>query len=210
MHPATAKRRKVRVAGQIQRRVDKIMRRLPECEWVLAYRFLGESTVAAGHEWHAIATRGRLAAKAKDAVPGFEAALEQPDDVPTMPRNSVVRASQCRAMLKDAWLEHVRGTPFEGRVQMYSLVAQGACDPFPWWSSVVGDDVAFANDSVNRPEVSTRIWEYLAGKNLLGKHHYSPTCPRPESPSQTTSKTPPGEFPAGTSTTCPGPATVSA
>lgn len=162
MHPYTARRRKTRIAGQIQRRVDKLMRRLPQCDWVLAYRYLGETATAAETDWNAIGTHRGLVKVVAGQTPAYDEALAGPEgDGPQKPTNSVVRASACRAMLKDAWLEHVRGTPFEGKVQMYAMVERGEVEPFPWWTEVVGHDVPFVHTSVNSPEVSNRLWDYL-------------------------------------------------
>lgn len=160
--PYTARRRKGRIAGQLTKRIAKVMRRLPECEWVVAYRYLGQTTSTVGHEWHAIASHGGLATATMTATPTFDQVLLQdrhPGACPDKPRNAVTRASLCRSMLRDAWLDHVRGTPFEGRVQMYRLVRDGECPGFPWWDRVAGVD--FTNEALNCPEVSSRVWDYL-------------------------------------------------
>lgn len=72
-------------------------------------------------------------------------------------------------MLRDRWLEHVKGSSCEGKVQMYRLVRDGVCPGFPWWTSVVGPDVPFTNDAVNTPEVSSRLWDYLVAEERRRK-----------------------------------------
>jgi hypothetical protein len=168
--PYTARRRKGRIAGQLKRRLDKMMRRLPECQWVLAYRFLGETKSCASHEWHAIASHDALVTKTMAATPSYDDALLRPDSTgtcPEKPRNAVTRASLCRAMLKDHWLEHVKGTPFEGKVQMYRMVQDGSCPPLPWWDRVAG--VEFTNDALNHPDVSSRVWDFLIDTTVQSK-----------------------------------------
>lgn len=169
--PYTARRRKGRIAHQITRRLDKMMKRLPDCQWVLAYRYLGETKTTASHEWHAIASHGALVTKTLAAAPSFDEALlipETPGTCPQKPKNAVTRASVCRSMLKDAWLEHVRGTPFDGKVQMYRMVREGLVPPFPWWHTVTGG-AEFTNDALNTPEVSSTVWDYLVDQKQRKK-----------------------------------------
>lgn len=162
--PYTARRRKGRIASQLTHRIDRLMRRLPECQWVLAYRFLGETRNTTGHEWHAVASHDALVTRTLASTSTMDDALRKPPESVAMekPRNSVVRARECRRLLREAWLEHIRGTPFEGRVQMYRMVRDGECDGFPWWSRVAGDGVEFTNEAVNNPDISSRVWDYLA------------------------------------------------
>jgi len=171
--PYTAKRRKARIAGQLRRRIEKSIARLPECEWVLAYRYLGETQHTTGHEWHAISSHCGLVANVISSTGVFDKTLLETDGVsgrcPMKPRSSVARASQCRIMLRDRWLRHVKGTPFEGKVQMYRLVRDGECSGFPWWARVVGPDVPFTNDALNSPEVSSRVWDFLVAEERRKK-----------------------------------------
>jgi hypothetical protein len=166
LSPYTARRRKGRVASQLKHRLDRLMRRLPECQWVLAYRFLGETRNTAGHEWHAIASHDGLVSKTMASTSSLDEALLKPSEQGEIekPRNSVARARECRHLLREAWLRHVHGTPFQGRVQMYRMVRDGECDGFPWWNDVVGQGVPFTNDAVNTPDVSSRLWDYLVGE----------------------------------------------
>ena len=170
LSPYTARRRKHRIACQIRRRLEKAMAKLPECHWVLSYRYLGQTKTMAADEWHSIGSHPglvRYAVKQTGAM--NEALLESvPDQATPKPKNSVARASACRAMLRDAWLEHVKGTPYEGKVQMYKLVESGKCSPFSWWSSVVGESVPFTNDAINAPDVSSRVWDFCSQKKNIG------------------------------------------
>lgn len=170
LSPYTARRRKHRIACQIQRRLEKALAKLPECQWVLSYRYLGQTKTMAADEWHVIGSHPGLVRHSVNQTRTMdEALLESVAHVATpKPRNSVARASACRSMLRDAWLEHVRGTAYEGQVQMYKLVESGKCPPFPWWSSVVGETVPFTNDSINAPDVSSRVWDFFDRKKNVG------------------------------------------
>lgn len=169
IHPTTAKRRKARIADQLGRRTSKIMRRLPDCEWVLAYRYLGQSKRSAQHEWHCVASSTHLSTAVMDQQAVLEKALAHPphpqDVCPVKPRNSVVRAAQVRQMLREAWRAHVKGTPHAGSAQMYRLVQAGEVQPFPWWHHIVGRHVRFTNTAVNVPEVSSALWDFLIAQS---------------------------------------------
>jgi len=168
LHPTIAKRRKTRVASQLHKHVARLMTRLPECEWVLAYRFLGQSKTMVQHEWHAISSTQGLENTVLEKRHLLDTVLEQPeralDPCPIKPRDSTVRASMVRQLLREAWKDHVKGTPFEHKVQMYSLVDQGTVEPFPWWHHVVGRHIPFKNTSVNIPEVSSALWDHLVAQ----------------------------------------------
>lgn len=172
--PYTARRRKGRLAWQISRRLEKVMNRFPDCEWVLGYRYLGATSTTSAHEWHSVGSDRALVSKFLSMSGSYDQALMQ--DAPgggaphRKPMNSTLRASMCRGMLKAAWLEHVRGTPWEGKTQMYNLVRGGECPGFPWWASVVGDDVEFSNVAVNNPDVSSKLWDYLSREDYRKKN----------------------------------------
>jgi len=176
LHPTIAKRRKTRIAMQLHRQLARLMTRLPECEWVLGYRYLGQSKTIAQHEWHAIASTEGLVQTVLEKRHVLDAVLENDhllqssssssssSSCPAKPRDSTVRASMVRRMLRRAWADHVRGTPFQDSVQMYSLVERGAVDAFPWWHHVVGRHIPFKNTSVNIPEVSSALWDHLIAR----------------------------------------------
>jgi len=171
--PYTARRRKSRLAWQLSRRLEKLMHRFPDCEWVLGYRYLGATAATSAHEWNSIGSKAALVSRFLNTTGSYDEALfKAPDngDAPRKPKNSTLRASMCRGMLKAAWLDHVRGTPWEGKTQMYNLVQRGACQGFPWWKSVVGDDVEFSNDAVNRSDVSSKLWDHLTSEEWRKKN----------------------------------------
>lgn len=77
-----------------------------------------------------------------------------------MPRNAERRAALVRQFLRVLWSDHVDGTRFHGKKQMYVLVNEKGAPPFEWWDRVTGG-VAFENTAVDVPEISDKIYGYF-------------------------------------------------
>jgi hypothetical protein len=78
-----------------------------------------------------------------------------------VPRNAEKRAAKVREMLRREWSEHTRGTAYATKKQMYSLVNKAGAPEFEWWDRVTGG-VPFQNTSVDRPDVSQKLFVFLA------------------------------------------------
>lgn len=101
------------------------------------------------------------------AIPHIENALIL--NAPTMPRlaeyvqmpqNSGERARKLRRVLADAWRFHTQNTAFEGKKQMYNIVKDHPEMVFGWWDAIAA--VPFTNTAITDPEVSERVFRYLA------------------------------------------------
>jgi hypothetical protein len=71
-----------------------------------------------------------------------------------IPGNAEARAKRARELLRQLWEFHVKGTIWEGKKQMYKIVANGG-PGFPWWEEVA--QVPFGATAVNDPHVSMRV-----------------------------------------------------
>ena len=165
MDPYTAYKRRHRVATKLKNKISKIVSSVPECEWVLVYSNLAQTKSVIKRQWDVIGNNESLVHSVQDSMVVLKKAhaldARQRIEHAKKPTNSITRASMVRSMLKKAWLEHVKGTEYEGQTQMYKLVASGKVEPFPWWTTVVGADVPFDNKTLNVAEYSSKVFDYL-------------------------------------------------
>lgn len=99
------------------------------------------------------------------------------------PGNGEARGSRVRELLQEAWNIHTKGTPFEGKKQMYKIVSENPDMKFTWWEEVIGDGIEFSNIAVSDPTISKKVFDYL-GKMLYYKRiqPLGPSVPPPPPP----------------------------
>lgn len=161
-----------RSCTSIAKQLHKKLARYHKAEWVLAINYVCESNGMIHTRWNVQGSNPILVHKVEEWKPALENALIMPENAPSCPEkpgNAVKRAHLVRKMLREEWLNHVKGTSYEGKTQCFSLVRQGVVHGFPWWASVVGEGVPFESLSVDRPDVSHRLFDYLSSK----RHSFS-------------------------------------
>jgi hypothetical protein len=87
---------------------------------------------------------------------------QRAEDWSVMPGNAEDRAKKTRKLLALVWKEHVKGTEFEGKKQMYRLVRERLVPALSWWERVAG--VEFTNTALADPEVSERVFRFCRQK----------------------------------------------
>ena len=166
MDPYTAHRRRHRIATKLKNKINKMVSQLPECEFALVYSSLSETKSVLKREWNVIGNNQAVVESIQDSIGVLKKArdmdLGASSATKQKPRNSVVRASMARSMLKAAWLKHVKGTEYEGQTQMYKLVRSGKVPPLPWWNKVVGQGVPFDNTALNVADHSSKVFDFLS------------------------------------------------
>lgn len=145
----------------------KLTTKFPDAQWVLAVNYLAETQGIVQSRWAVDASHEGLKQKVEEWKPALEnvlvtSATSYPSD--RKPTSAIKRAVVVRKLLRKAWLEHVRGTPHEGKKQCFDLVKKGTVSGFVWWQSVAGLGIPFESSSVDRPEVSDRLYDYLVSK----------------------------------------------
>lgn len=78
-----------------------------------------------------------------------------------IPSTAEKRAEKTRKGLRILWTEHVYGTPYEGKKQMFDLVKKGVCRKFEWWDRVT-DHAPFESKSLDDPRISKQVYAYIA------------------------------------------------
>lgn len=128
---------------------------------------------AVRHAWHVIGPDARLNDALQRAMPGLQLTArlyEELDtdlrDLCTMPGNAEQRAKKTRVLLAREWQEQNRGTVYERNKQIYDTIRKYPETKFPWWDDVTGG-VECTNTAVNDPEISEKVFRYLAQKRIM-------------------------------------------
>lgn len=79
----------------------------------------------------------------------------------SMPSSAEKRAGKVRKGLQILWHQHVRGTQYAEKKQMFSLVKKGLCRKFDWWDRVT-EDAPFESVSIDDPRISEKLFQYIA------------------------------------------------
>jgi hypothetical protein len=156
---------------RVSESIEKKMRRFPEGQWAV---LIGSMTCddrigAVNKSWKVIGGDDALSHALEEMMPAIETRMAQnrrgpdPQELLSMPGNAEVRAKKLRKLLSLAWQHHVRGTSFQGSKQMYAVVKHNPTMLFPWWNDVT-EGVPFCNTAVDNPEVSEKIFRFLAPK----------------------------------------------
>jgi len=155
------------IAKNIAKKISKYPHTV---HWVFAARYVCEKNGYAATRWVSSASHDALTRKLNEWQPALdneiilaETTRHKPSP-PPKPRNAVERASIVRKLLRQAWSEHVKGGPCEGKKQCFDVVRRGQFQPFPWWEAVVGSDVPFESASIDIPKVSERLFGFLISR----------------------------------------------
>ena len=159
----------------------KIEERLPAGEYVLLAKCAARSRHGAIREsWHVfgsdvmksvvIHTLPQIQAAHSHALTRSSGRNLDPSML-VIPGNAESRANRARELLRQLWQLHVKGTTWEGKKQMYKIVADGGPE-FSWWEKVA--QVPFGATAVNDPSVSMRVC--LRGIQELHEYHCRKNC----------------------------------
>jgi hypothetical protein len=167
-----ARREMRRAIKAIDKNISRRLRRFDDARYVVAVSYTSE----VGRDnliiptWHFCGDE-TLQAKVKEWTPALENAMlvcEHGSDVKkkreqwlVCPRNSEERAKKVRHMLRLLWVEHVKGTAYEGKKQMYDLVNKQGCKGFDWWEKVT-HGAPFLNTTLDTAAMSKLLFEHCA------------------------------------------------
>lgn len=176
-----------RAARQLQRRTDAKIEALPEGFYVTMLCCVHEDRAGIARVIHEVIGRKEAVQFLEEHRDEIIATCSRPVDDSRdadekyleIPGNAEKRAEKVRELLREAWSEHVRGTPFHKSKQMYNAVEKKGANPFPWWGEVTGG-APFVNTTVADPGISKRIYEYLGprlyasttGKQVPGEEEH--------------------------------------
>jgi len=163
-----AKKEMKRTIHMLEKLVAKKLSKYTDTTFFIGVGYTHETKHALQTSWEIASDAPVLSRKLHEYIPALEAALVTANDTQTSdpawwllcPKNAEKRAEKVRHMLRLAWASHVRGSPCQGKKQMYILVQQGKHPGFPWWETVA--DVPFTNTALESPEVSQLVFDYLA------------------------------------------------
>jgi hypothetical protein len=168
---ARSRKEMTRALKRIDAYVAKNMSKFPDAKYVVAVNHVTEYK-------HSVATRWSflgdpvLRQKLTEWTPALDTCLcmfggdDDEDPIRTtnwldMPSTAEKRAEKTRKGLRLVWLEHVYGTPYEGKKQMFDLVKKGVCRKFEWWDRVT-DHAPFESKSLDDPRISMKVYAYIA------------------------------------------------
>jgi hypothetical protein len=159
---------------RVSESIAKKMGRFAEGQWLVLVGSMcsDDRTGTVSKQWRVVGDDPTLVATVKHAMPGLEAQLAMKHhytndtahplhELLVMPGNAEKRARKLRKLLAYAWKEHTIHTAFEGTKQMYAVVKNHPHMLFEWWNEVT-DNAPFVNTAVDDPEVSEKVYAYLA------------------------------------------------
>ena len=156
-----------RVNKSIAKSIEKRLERFQGAEWVLALNYIAQTDGIVQSRWMVKGSSAALVSKLEEWQPALDNALAvtgtdgESGSMLRKPTSATKRATVVRKMLRFEWLRYVHGTPSEGKKQCFDIVKRGDVPLFPWWDSVVGADVPFESISIDMPEVSGKLFDYL-------------------------------------------------
>lgn len=141
------------------------MKRFHEGEWIVAVSSLiqDDRTHGIRKVWKVFGSDPTHIHSIEETLAVSDTRKTKASDFMVMPGNAEKRAQKVRKLIAMEWEQHTRGTPFEGKKQVYSIVSRHPDMIFPWWR-VVTHDAPFCNTSVNDPDLSERVYTFLARK----------------------------------------------
>lgn len=146
----------------------KIVERLPSGEFALVAKCVTKDRHGAIRERWVVVGSNNMRLAVSKCLPQIQeahsrTAARDPDgSLLVIPGTAEARARRARELMRQAWEHHVRGTAWEGKKQMYKVVAAGG-PPFSWWDGIA--QASFVATAVNDPNVSMRVCCYL-GREL--------------------------------------------
>lgn len=168
----TARKQMGRTMKSLDRIIQKKLSRYSDVTFVLGVNYLSECNRTIGSTWR-FAGNDALTRKLQEWTPALENTLslaemadgDLSDDTKidwlTMPASAEKRAEKTRKGLRLLWLDHVRGTPYENKKQMFDLVKKGVCRKFEWWDRVT-DNAPFESKTIDDPKVSLKLYKHVA------------------------------------------------
>ena len=161
-----------RTIKSLERVIEKKLSRYTDAKFVLGINYVSECNRSIATTWK-FTGDDALIRKMHEWIPALENTLslaeladgdvsdERSIDWFSMPASAEKRAEKTRKGLRLLWLEHVKGTPYENKKQMFDLVKKGVCRKFEWWDRVT-ENAPFESKSIDDPRVSLKLYKFIA------------------------------------------------